>query len=370
MRDEISALYAAAIGEHSWEQALEAVRERIGADTLLLGAGDVRSPQHVETWQCGTVDCSHIEAGYSNEDSWNPEINPCVAAGIVMPVGQAFDFREHIPDEVLAESEFLQSTLVRNGHLASKGYVPLREGTMLAGGFAAKSRNLAFDDDESRGFDLIIPHIGQALELRRRLERHRAVELSLAALLDRIGAAVFLVDGSLRVLFTNGEADELACRNDGVTTIRGRLSLPLEAEVATLRAIADFAAPEAPGAAPVSVAVRRGGSAPRYLLRLWPGIGYAALPGAEGVAAIVLVERLHRPPILPSLSDLQLAFELTEREAAVARLVPSGMARREIGRTLGVSENTVKTHLAAVLEKTGARNARELVLLLTGLLRP
>ncbi len=53
---------------------------------------------------------------------------------------------------------------------------------------------------------------------------------------------------------------------------------------------------------------------------------------------------------------------LTERELAVLRLVAGGYSNKEIGRTLGISDGTVKNHLTEILEKLQARDRTHAVL--------
>lgn len=120
-------------------------------------------------------------------------------------------------------------------------------------------------------------------------------------------------------------------------------------------------------AAPRNVAIRNPAALLRYVLSIRPGTGAALLPGAGRAAAPILADEIGGPPGLPDAQALQVVFDLTEREAAVARQVPTGRLRRQIGRALGVSENAIKTHLSAVLEKTGARNVRELAMMLARL---
>jgi len=61
-------------------------------------------------------------------------------------------------------------------------------------------------------------------------------------------------------------------------------------------------------------------------------------------------------------TETQGAARLTERELAVLRLVAGGYSNKEIGRTLGISDGTVKNHLTEILEKLQARDRTHAVL--------
>ncbi|MGW6689282.1 response regulator [Streptomyces sp. NPDC054961] len=53
---------------------------------------------------------------------------------------------------------------------------------------------------------------------------------------------------------------------------------------------------------------------------------------------------------------------LTDREADVLRLMATGLSNHEVSRCLGVGPQTVKTHVAAVLAKTGSRDRTQAVI--------
>lgn len=61
-----------------------------------------------------------------------------------------------------------------------------------------------------------------------------------------------------------------------------------------------------------------------------------------------------------------LPEELSEREAEVASEVATGRSNKEIARTLGITERTVKAHLGAIFTKLGVRDRLQLALRLTG----
>src|SRR5215207_8851028 len=78
--------------------------------------------------------------------------------------------------------------------------------------------------------------------------------------------------------------------------------------------------------------------------------------GARRVA--IIVEPAH-PARIASL--LMAAYELTEREQEVTRLVLQGNSTAEIAARLRVSAQTVQQHLKSIFDKTGVRSRRELV---------
>jgi DNA-binding NarL/FixJ family response regulator len=103
--------------------------------------------------------------------------------------------------------------------------------------------------------------------------------------------------------------------------------------------------------------------------------GVRAAASGDALLAPSVTRRLiaefarRRPPattVPPSLNGL------TEREREVLRLVARGLSNQEIARALQVSEWTVKTHVAHLLDKLGLRDRVQAVVLAyeTGLVQP
>jgi DNA-binding CsgD family transcriptional regulator len=63
----------------------------------------------------------------------------------------------------------------------------------------------------------------------------------------------------------------------------------------------------------------------------------------------------------PSHDAARERLGITPREMEVLQLVARGLSNREIGETLFVSENTVKTHCSRAFDKLGARRRTEAV---------
>ena len=92
---------------------------------------------------------------------------------------------------------------------------------------------------------------------------------------------------------------------------------------------------------------------------------------APAVTRRVIEEFVSRPPSAARTPPAQLE-ELTERELEVIRLLARGLSNAEIAKELFVSDTTVKTHVAHVLQKLDLRDRVQAVVFAyeTGLVQP
>jgi DNA-binding CsgD family transcriptional regulator len=90
----------------------------------------------------------------------------------------------------------------------------------------------------------------------------------------------------------------------------------------------------------------------------WMVLHGAALVASGSRRSAVIIEPSH-PARIASL--LMAAYELTEREQEVTRLVLQGNSTAEIAALLVISAHTVQQHLKSIFEKTSVRSRRELV---------
>lgn len=88
-------------------------------------------------------------------------------------------------------------------------------------------------------------------------------------------------------------------------------------------------------------------------------------PRDELIRAVRTIHRGSRylsPPVGAKLADAQGLPPLTEREREVLKLLAEGQSNKEISFSLAVSESTVKTHVASIIEKMGVNSRTEAVL--------
>ena len=102
----------------------------------------------------------------------------------------------------------------------------------------------------------------------------------------------------------------------------------------------------------------------------------SSLPGQEIVKAIEAVatglvvmdalgiDALLRAPLTVSTSNAKGMIEaLTPREVEILQLLAAGLGNKEIASRLGISDHTVKFHVASVIGKLGAASRTEAVTL-------
>jgi DNA-binding CsgD family transcriptional regulator len=103
----------------------------------------------------------------------------------------------------------------------------------------------------------------------------------------------------------------------------------------------------------------------RYLTQAFSTEIYIALLAAGFIALGLWAGRLLTPGPAPSSfrrNDAAIrTIGLTARECEILDLLASGRSNKEMARTLGISPNTVKTHIASVYEKLDVQKRMQAV---------
>ncbi|HUF75910.1 MAG TPA: LuxR C-terminal-related transcriptional regulator, partial [Longimicrobiales bacterium] len=233
--------------------------------------------------------------------------------------------------------------------------------------------------DEIRALGALGGHVARAARLQDELWRRGATLGALLTLVDRVTGGVVLVDREGRVVHANPEAVRLFAEGDGVLRSEGRL-VAVDARTAPMLrgAIARASAessdgpatgdllllPRPPGRRPLEVAIT-----PLPVDSLSERSAFRPLLANLGhPAAAILIsdaERIH-DRFAHAIGKL---YELTPAEAAIATAIAQGARVSSIALERGVSEQTVRSQLKSVFEKTGTSSQGELAALLAASLQ-
>lgn len=187
----------------------------------------------------------------------------------------------------------------------------------------------------------------------------------LAAALDTLADAVFLVDADGRITHSNERASVLLSKEIGVAAIEGRLRARDPDHVRELEGLIARAA-GAEFRSGGAMALGSGANRPPLSLTVKPlGPSHHWAFETRSSAMVRICDFATAKPVAES--RLIALFDLTAAEARVAAAVGAGESPREAAERLGVSFNTVRAHLARVFEKTGVGRQADLARLLARL---
>ena len=211
--------------------------------------------------------------------------------------------------------------------------------------------------------DGLRPHLARAALLSARLGIDRAK--STVATLEAIGLPAAALTPNGRVVSANAGflASEPRIRIGAGNMIQ-LASAPAHALL--MQAIASRAHSSAQLG--MSIPVRASEAEPAFILHVVPlrGGGLDVFTGALSIVFVTSIVSNTSPA--PSL--LQALFDLTPAEARTASQITEGKSVEQISLATGISQNTIRTHLKSVFQKTGVERQAELVGLLSVSLRP
>lgn len=206
--------------------------------------------------------------------------------------------------------------------------------------------------------DAARPHLARAALMSARLGLERA--RTITATLDAVGLPAALVRADGRVVASNPGLDAL----DGqvIATAGGGIAFAHPPAQSLLRnALAHLDGHDSTRSIPVPSLHQR----PPLICHVLPA-RRAAHDVFTGAAALLIITPV-TAPTMPNASLLQGLYDLTPAEARLAGALTGGDTLESLANSLGVSRETLRSHLKAVFGKTGTRRQAELVGLLRGI---
>ncbi|WP_152047702.1 helix-turn-helix transcriptional regulator [Aureimonas psammosilenae] len=217
--------------------------------------------------------------------------------------------------------------------------------------------------EEAADFGRLNRHISRALDVGARL---RAAEAEMETLIGRMPSAVFTIGRDGRLRQTNAAADALltagiALRNEG-----GRLrTVTPEDQPGLDRLLAcAFESKFAAWAEGARLPLRRSDGKPPLVARAIVVAGRFDPFGLDRSASMILTVDGYPDEEPLTEARLQRRFGLSPAQVRVAMQMRDGKTPTEAAAALGLSVETVRTHLKALFARTGTKRQMELALLL------
>jgi DNA-binding CsgD family transcriptional regulator/PAS domain-containing protein len=247
-----------------------------------------------------------------------------------------------------------------------------RDQTMLATlGFGRHANEGLITDDDISLARLLTPHIQRSIAISRLFEVKSAVSGSFEAALDALSTAVFLVDENLRIIHANGAAYNLSNGRGDIHIDNGIVKAEPSAFIESLRQAVVLASHQEAELGRRGFGIRLGQPSERpavvHILPLKHGLLRGGLVPQAVAAIFVAVSQEPLPLPHEALASL---YDLTPTETKILSIVGLGKTMDHAAAELGVSGNTIKSHLSHIFSKTGTRRQSELVALTMSFLKP
>jgi DNA-binding CsgD family transcriptional regulator len=210
-----------------------------------------------------------------------------------------------------------------------------------------------------------LPHLDRALRIRHRLASVSMAQHGAVHALERLDTAVIIADAQCRVLHMNGVASTFLGTESDIRVHCGRLTFSdrrLDAELQRRVMEAARTAAGAPSEPAAALLIERDGRLP-FTILVAPLPATAHPYGTATPAVMVFIKDPERlEPVQKTLCEL---FGLTPTEAAIAAALVNGQDMARIASSFRIGIGTARSHLKAVLTKTGTHRQAELVALVT-----
>lgn len=233
-------------------------------------------------------------------------------------------------------------------------------------------RGTPFGTGDCRVLELLSPHLEQALRLSRRLVQANTIASTTADIFDRLGCGIVLLDVNRKIRYMNRLAECLCVRERGLLVCRGKtlgqtwlsalgrrhdteLQKVITQSLLAMDRSRDQNLADCPR--PFAIYSPSGGT---LVVRAMPIAMQGLTTGANDARVIILIESPDEQARVDGAAVAEL-FGLTPAESRIATALLRGEKPKTMAVRLGVSENTVRTHVKALHAKTGARGQAALI---------
>ena len=356
-------IYDAALNPALWPHVLEATCAYVGGATATLLSQDTATKSVAFYFQWGN-DEKYLRLYEEVYIKLNPTLVPTL---LLSKVGGILSTVDLMPFEQFHASRFYKEWVAPQGYVDSVFATLDKSATGYAFIAVVRHQRHGLVDDEARQrLGLLAPHFQRAVAIGKLFDVHKAEAAMLAETVDSLAAAVFLLREDGRLVHANAAGKAVLEDSRLLRQLDGRIVASDLSERKKLREVLA-------GAARGDMALSRHGTAvplttsdgkqyTAHIISLASGARRQTGSLYGAVAAMFVHETtLGRPNLVEAVGK---HFKLTPTELRVLFAVVEVSGVPQVARVLGISKETVKTHLKRVFEKTGTRSQVDLVKLI------
>lgn len=326
----------------------------------------------------GTILREHRFHGTRDESSFNEffvrwkDVDPRYAAAVARPSVVLSDVTD-IDRPAFERSAIYNEYLTKTGtYFTLFGSFAVQKDVVLAQAFLRPREGGAFDAPEIAKMTALMPHLTRSSRLRLLISAMQDELDDLRRALDALSSAVVILDRTGTIVCANAHAEALCREPSGIRIEGGKLTAStLSARRELTAAFAKTAdAADATTRSPTSAAGAPTIAVPLGHERDAPCLSivvFALRPQSElrercarSARMLVVVHDPRRRVCLNQAMVTKL-YQLTPTEAALARALTQGHTLAEFAMSRGCSEETARTHLKRILNKTRTHRQADLV---------
>jgi DNA-binding CsgD family transcriptional regulator/PAS domain-containing protein len=243
------------------------------------------------------------------------------------------------------------------------GVLVLKSGKRVAWFSVARSDvQSRFTENDLRQMEQLSPHICRALLISDALDLQSIMATRLAETVDHLSTGILLTEESGRIAYMNGSAEAILKDGNALKSRDGHLvAARPQVRDALSRALQESTAGRAPatsGQHAIPLPGEEGSGLIANVLPLQWRDGRNPLAALPGAAAVIIQDPAEGAPPVEAIG---LLYGLTAAERNVLEHVAASHTPQETADRLGVSVNTIKTHLQKIFAKTSTARQADLV---------
>ncbi len=360
----IENVYDATLDGKHWSKTLQAVRTNFHGNSCAIASYDIATDVGRQEISCGANDA--VSRWLSQHPNITMDRNH---SPLFNRPGQIWTGREILADPEQA-SDHPAVTEVQSPFVfhSMRGVLDCDGPMVFYLGLRRVPAAGAFRPEEIAQFRRLVPHVQRSFKVWRRFGRTVAMQETAEESVNALPIGVIIVARGGRILHENDAAREILSAGDGLCLDGDRVDV---VEADERQRFHDFIASAAgsngrAGEARAFLSVTRQSGQKPLSVVISPVRSRTEALSIDRPTAILFVSDPTRRTEMRKERLMRL-YTLTGAEARVAAHLAEGRRLDEISRLLGISDNTIRTHLKRIFTKTGTERQAELVrMLVTG----